>query len=139
MRTDRYEAIDYKQHPVLHEYLTKRYSSHPFDAIIDMVGEDNSILKNSSAYLKLNGMFVFGGNMPLIHGGGTILGMIRWFIGIKIAQTMPLFLGGMSRKCLMHSGKISKEALGKLVSFIEEGKMRPVIDSVIEMDQALQV
>jgi NADPH:quinone reductase-like Zn-dependent oxidoreductase len=96
-------------------------------------------VKNSSAYLKTDGIFVFGGNMPLIHGGGTILDMIRWFIGIKIAQTMPLFLGGMPRKCLMHSGKISKEALDRLVAFIEDGKMRPVVDTVIEMDQVLQV
>ncbi|KEF57614.1 uncharacterized protein A1O9_05532 [Exophiala aquamarina CBS 119918] len=133
-----HEVIDYKQHPVLHEYLSDQYSSRPFDAIIDMVGEDNSNVKNSSAYLKADGIFVFGGNMPLIHGGGTILEMIRWFIGIKIAQTMPLLLGGMPRKCLMHSGKISKEALDKLVVFIEDGRMRPVLDSVVEMDQVLQ-
>lgn len=104
-----------------------------------MVGEDYSILENSSAYLKPDGIFVFGGNMPLIHGGGTVLDMIRWFIGIKIAQTMPLFLGGMPRKCVMHAGKISREALTRLVAFIEDGKMRPVVDSVIEMDEVLQV
>lgn len=133
------QVIDYKRHPVLHSHLADHYSSHPFDAIIDMVGEDNSILKNSSAYLKPDGIFVFGGNMPLIHGGGSILDMIRWFIDIKIAQTMPLFLGGMPRKCLMHTGKISRGALLKLVGSVEEGKMRPVVDSVIDMDQVLQV
>lgn len=39
----------------------------------------------------------------------------------------------------MHTGKISREALLKLVGLIEEGKMRPVVDSVIDMDQVLQV
>lgn len=87
------QVIDYKRHPVLHHHLAEHYSSRPLDAIIDMVGEDNSILKNSSAYLKPEGIFVFGGNMPLIHGGGSVLDMIGWFIAIKIAQTMPLFLG----------------------------------------------
>ena len=133
------QVVDYKKHPVLHEYLAEKYGSMPFDAIIDIVGENNSLLKHSSAYLKSEGAFLVGGNMTLIHGGGTVLDLIRWLIGIRVAQKMPLFLGGMPRTCLFHSGKISKEALEKLVAFIEEGKMKPVKDSVIEFEEVLQV
>ncbi|KAK5062929.1 hypothetical protein LTR84_005005 [Exophiala bonariae] len=133
-----HQIVDYKKHKHLHKYLTENYSLEPFDAIIDMVGEDYSILKNSSPYLKPDGIFIFGGNMPLIHGGGTVLDMIGWFIRIKIAQTMPLFLGGMPRKCVMHAGQISRDALMRLAAFIEDGKMTPVVDSLIEMDQVLQ-
>ena len=77
--------------------------------------------------------------MPLIHGGGGLLEVIRWRLGIMIANRRPLILGGVPRKCIFHSGKIGSEGLQKLVAFIEEGRMRPVVDSVYEMDEVLEV
>ena len=134
-----YQVIDYKKHPVLHEYLAEQYSSNPFDAIIDIVGEDPLLYEKSPAYLSPNGIFLFGGNMPLIHGGGGLLDVIRWQLGIMIAKRRPLILGGVPRKCMFHSGRIERAGLQKLVAFIEEGRMKPVVDSVYEMEEVLKV
>ena len=44
--------------------------------------------------------------MPRIHGGGNILDVVRWLLGIMIAQMTPLILGGVPRKCLLHRGNV---------------------------------
>ena len=77
--------------------------------------------------------------MPLIHGGGGVLDVIRWQLGIMIAKRRPLILGGVPRKCIFHSGRIGRAGLQKLVAFIEEGRIKPVVDSVYEMDEVLKV
>ena len=77
--------------------------------------------------------------MPLVHGGGNVLDVIRWLLGIMIAQRTPLFLGGVPRTCLFHQGNVGRAGLDKLVAMIEKGKMKPVVDSVIEMEEVLKV
>ena len=77
--------------------------------------------------------------MPLVHGGGNVLGVVRWVLGIRIAQWRPLILGGVPRKSLLHTGQIGRAGLEKLVALLEEGGMKPVVDSVIEMEEVLKV
>lgn len=74
-----------------------------------------------------------------MHGGGNALQIICWILGIAIAKRRPVILGGVPRNCAFHSGRVGKEALQTLAHFIAEGKMRPVIDSVYEMDEVLLV
>lgn len=77
--------------------------------------------------------------MPLIHGGGGLLDVIRWQLGIMVAKNRALMLGGVPRKCMFYSGKIGREGLENLVALIEEGRMKPVVDSAYEMDEVLKV
>ncbi|KIX10557.1 uncharacterized protein Z518_01641 [Rhinocladiella mackenziei CBS 650.93] len=80
-------VIDYKQFPVVH------------DAIIDIVGKRPSPLpKKSLTYLNLNVIFIPGGDMPIIHDESGLFDVIRWQIGIKLAQWWPVILGGVPRK-----------------------------------------
>ncbi|EXJ91887.1 hypothetical protein A1O3_00437 [Capronia epimyces CBS 606.96] len=133
-----HEVIDYTKHAVLHSHLAEKYSAKPFDAIIDIVGGDWALYTQSPAYLKPDGIFVFGGNMSIVHGGASFLSVLAWALSIRIASRRPVILGGVPRKCLLHQGQINLESLGKAAGLIAEGKLKPVIDSVYEMEDVLQ-
>lgn len=77
--------------------------------------------------------------MSIIHGGGSILNIIGWLLSITIAKSRPVILGGVPRKCVFHSANMGRESLQKLATFIEEGNMKPVVDSVYDMEQVQQV
>lgn len=51
------------------------------------------------------------------------------------AKRRLLVHGGVPRKCIFHSRKIGRVGLQKVVAFIEEGKMKPVFDSVYETEK----
>lgn len=84
-------------------------------------------------------MFLFLGNMPTVHGGGGICAILRWGISCKIAEIRPTILGGVPRECRLHEGHIGPGDMEKLAAFIDEGKMKPVVDSVYEMEDVLEV
>ncbi|KIX01214.1 uncharacterized protein Z518_08939 [Rhinocladiella mackenziei CBS 650.93] len=134
-----HEVIDYTKCAVLHEYLAQQYGSKRFDAIIDIVGGDWDLYTKSPAYLKPDSTFIFGGNISIVHGGASFVSVVFWLLSIRIASRRPVILGGVPRKCLLHQGKIDRENLLKAAALIEEGKLKPVIDSVYEMEDVLKV
>ncbi|KAK4946527.1 zinc ion binding [Elasticomyces elasticus] len=118
-----HKVIDYTKHPILHEYLAEQYDSEPFDAIIDIVGGDWDLYKKCESYLKPDGVFIFVGDMSMVRGEANILALLRMVV---------------SRRCLLHQGQIDAATLQKAAAYIAEGKVKPVTDSVVEMEDVLK-
>jgi hypothetical protein len=134
-----FQVIDYKLHPNLPAYLAQQYSSKPFDAIIDNVGNDDTLYTRSPSYLHPNGAFLAGGKMSVIHGTGGFLNLFSALFGFALHKFWPVTLGGTPRKYVFHSGNIDAETMAKLPSLVESGDLTGLVDSVFEMDDAIKV
>ncbi|KAI0825077.1 NAD-P-binding protein [Trametes gibbosa] len=116
------EFFDYTKAP-LHEQLTAADVTPKYHVFYETVGLlDTALYVHSAAYLAPGGIFLSVG--PQGSGIGNFA-RFAWNVFLK-----PGFLGGVKRKWkLVGVAAIPKDlqAFGKLV---EEGKVRPVVDSV---------
>lgn len=113
------------------DQLAEAYSTPPFDVILDTVGSQG-LYKASPAFLKPEGPFV---NVGTIDAGSQSGGVWRW---VKNAS-LPAALGGVPRKYIMFSAPLSGKNAESLAKFVEEGKLRIVVDSTFALDDALKV
>jgi NADPH:quinone reductase-like Zn-dependent oxidoreductase len=99
-----------------------------YSLVVDNVGFPADLYKASNAFLTPTGKFV--------QVGGTV----SWADAKSVASRLlvPGFLGGGSRKFELFSIKTSKgvEDLRALAKWINEGKVKPVIDETFEFDDA---
>ncbi|KAK0220344.1 hypothetical protein IW262DRAFT_1556237 [Armillaria fumosa] len=124
------EFIDYTKQP-LHEYLVQNRPSPKFHIILDAVAlKDPSLFTYSPAYLALGGTFVSCGAIQGVHPFSLVL-------KTALAMFWPSWLGGVPRSYrtvrLAHDASVL-EALRQL---LEEGKIKPVVDSVYEFKDML--
>lgn len=77
--------------------------------------------------------------MSIVHGGGGLPSVLGWILSCRVASKRPVMLGGVPRQCLLHQGQINKQSLQKAAALLGEGKVKPVIDSVYEMEDVLKV
>ncbi|NJK37137.1 MAG: zinc-dependent alcohol dehydrogenase family protein [Oscillatoriales cyanobacterium RM2_1_1] len=108
-------TINYRQQPV-EEFVAEHTDGQGFDLVFDTVGNDN--LQNAFKAAKLNGTVVSivslsQQDLTLLHAKGLTLHLVFMLI--------PL-LFGVGRA---HHGEI----LSKLTQIVEEGKIRPLLDS----------
>ena len=78
-----------------------------------MVGNNRDLYYKSPAYLHPDGIFLFGGNMSLIHGERGVLNIIHWVLSIEIAKRWPVILGvcqGNVFSILERSGKADSKS-----------------------------
>jgi NADPH:quinone reductase-like Zn-dependent oxidoreductase len=122
-------VIDYRVHSPLTAYLGEQYSSEPFDAILDTIGIQK-LYTESAAYLKPDGIFVNVGAME---------GIMSFLCSTTKNLLVPKFLGGTPRKFILQQTNPNPERLQYLVRLVEEGKLKVVIDTVFEMEDALKV
>jgi NADPH:quinone reductase-like Zn-dependent oxidoreductase len=116
-------------HSPLSTYLAEKYSSEPFDAILDCVGIQK-VYTDSPSYLKKDGLFV---NVGAMEGLGA-------FIKSSAKNMLvPVFLGGTPRKYVFQQTNPTRERLQYLVGLVKEGKLSVIVDQVFEMEDALQV
>ncbi|KAH7108478.1 zinc-binding dehydrogenase-domain-containing protein [Auriculariales sp. MPI-PUGE-AT-0066] len=104
-----------------------------FHAIIDAVGLMNQTTYIHSAdYLQPNGVFVttFGG--PKGSGFAAVREVLDFVWAMR-----PVFLGGVNRKWKAMLTKHKEQELLQLAQWMEEGKLKPVVDSVFEFDDVL--
>ena len=131
--------IDYKLHSRLHERLAERYSSKPFNLIIDVVGVEDTLYFESPRYLAQEGIFLLGGKMNLIHDGGGLLGILSFLVVLYLRMRWPVVLGGTPRTLLFHSGNITQDSMQHLPELIQNGHLRGVVDSEWAMEDVLKV
>lgn len=124
------EFIDYTKQP-LHEYLVQNPPSPKFHIILDAVAlKDPSLFTYSPAYLAPGGTFASCGAIQGIHPFNLVL-------KTALAMFWPSWLGGVPRSyktvMLAHDASVL-EAIRQL---FEEGKIKPVVDSVYEFKDVL--
>ena len=120
------------------EYLADNYATEPFDIIIDIAGSDEYLCTKSSSYLKPDGTFVFGGKIKATHGSKSFFSIARFAFSAWWQGTMPVILGGSPRRCLFHSGNLTKKALESVADMVENQKLKGLVDSVWEMESAVK-
>lgn len=123
------EVIDYRTvEPSLPAYLKDACRDRPFDAILDCVGVQE-LYQASPAYLKPDGKVICVGAM-----GGV------WAHGKNFCRNtlVPVFLGGTPRKWVFFSHKPSDNTMEQLKHYSDEGKLRCLVDSEYEMENALE-
>ena len=121
-------AIDYTKVSPLHEFLAEEYADRPFDFILDTVG-DQRLYTNSPKYLTQAGIFMNIGDFTL----GTARTMVNWILN----YTWPTWLGGTPRRFVMFSGDPKYGSTGEIVKYLEEGKVKAVVDSSVRFEDAL--
>ena len=110
-------TINYRHQPV-EEFVAEQTDDQGFDVVFDTVGNDN--LQNAFKAAKLNGTVVSivslsQQDLTLLHAKGLTLHLVFMLI--------PM-LFGVGRA---HHGEI----LSKLAQIVDEGKIRPLLDSKI--------
>lgn len=135
----RHKVVDYKAHPVLHEHLITKYSTSPFDAIIDITGADELLYDKSPGYLRPDGIFLLGGKMSVTHGGGGLFNILGFILNFQVKTHWPRFLGGTPRKGTFHSANLVPESIIKTAALVEAGKLTGTVDTEYAMEDAIKV
>jgi NADPH:quinone reductase-like Zn-dependent oxidoreductase len=117
------EVLDYKSADIL-EQLSK--IGPTFDLAVDNVGTPANLYKQSHKFLVPTGKFVQ-------VGLGVSLGSAQQLAGNLL---IPAFLGGGKRKYEFFLTSVVSEDLALLGAWMKEGKIRNVIDSTYEFDDA---
>ncbi|KIJ43183.1 hypothetical protein M422DRAFT_170065 [Sphaerobolus stellatus SS14] len=123
------QIVDYRTNKPLHKYLGLEYEKQPFDAIFDTIGTQDLFIY-SPQYLKPNGTVVNVGNFE-----GPSMTVFRSFIN----TWLPVFLGGIPRNYLMISTTPNGNKAARLGQLVEEGKLRVVVDEIVEFEDVLRV
>lgn len=117
------EVIDYKSADVVKELSTK---GPVFKVVVDNVGSPSNLYKASSAFIEPGGKFVQIGLSPSLGGIGQVASNVL----------RPGFLGGGKAKYQMLMAQPARSDLQQLAEWIKEGKVKGVLDSVFEWDDA---
>lgn len=123
------EVIDYTQHNDLPEHLTTRFSSNPFNTIIDTLGHQSLYLA-SPAYLVPEGNYSSVGIKPPTF---FVPDFLRAVLQMKLNEWWPVsrWLGGVGRRWLGTSMMSpTLEDRQAVVDMLGRGDIRLVRDSV---------
>lgn len=117
------EVLDYKSVDIVAALKEK---GQIFHLAVDNVGTPSNLYKVSHNFLDPHGKFVQVGTsigiLPFLHIGSNML--------------LPGFLGGGKRKYQMIMVKPRPEELAQIGTWMKEGKVRAVIDSVYAFEDA---
>ncbi|KAF2735838.1 reticulon-4-interacting protein 1, mitochondrial precursor [Polyplosphaeria fusca] len=117
------EVIDYKSVNII---KTLQEKGQVFDHTVDNIGSPIDLYHNSHLFLKPSGRFVQVGFQPAFGSVAQLVGdMIR-----------PGFLGGGKRKYTHIMAGPHQDQFRDLGQWMKEGKIRPVVDSVFEFEEA---
>lgn len=117
------EVLDYKSTDIIKQLQEK---GQIFNLAIDNVGSPSNLYRVSHSFLVSDGKYIQ-------VGMGLGLGAFGQLAGNML---LPGFLGGGKRKFQMVIAKPDAEALSQTVLWMKEGKLRAVIDSIFEFDDA---
>ncbi|KAI0797804.1 hypothetical protein C8Q75DRAFT_739747 [Abortiporus biennis] len=125
--------IDYTKEPV-HRALEQNPPEPKFHLILEAVGNiDLPLYTHSEKYLAPGGIFV--SVMPQPDGLFDTPHLFRYYFE---ALLRPTWLGGTNRKWKAVMVKVDKEDLKTIATMVEEGKFRPVVDSVFSFEDTLK-
>ncbi|KAL6709855.1 hypothetical protein ACN47E_000640 [Coniothyrium glycines] len=117
------EVIDYKSQDVVQALREK---GQVFSAVVDNVGSPSNLYKASKAFLKPDAKFVQ-------IGMGLSLGAVAQVSGNML---LPGFLGGGKNSYQMLMAKPSAEVFEQFGKWMQEGKLKGVVDTVFEWEDA---
>lgn len=117
------EVIDYKSTDVAKALVEK---GRVFKLAVDNIGTPANLYKASNDYLVSGGKFVQIGVTPSLGGIKQVGGNMLW----------PGFLGGGKNSYQMLMAKPSADAMRQFSTWMEEGKVKGVVDSVYEWEDA---
>ncbi|KAI0335216.1 NAD-P-binding protein [Cubamyces sp. BRFM 1775] len=124
------EFFDYTKSP-LHEQLAAANKEPKYDVFLEAVGFlDPTLFVKSAAYLAPRGVFISVG--PQGSGLGNYVSF-AWNVFLR-----PSFLGGTKRKWKLVTVKPVHEDLEAFAKLVEEGKVRPLVDSVFAFEDVLK-
>ncbi|KAH9898345.1 NAD-P-binding protein [Cubamyces lactineus] len=124
------EFFDYTKSP-LHEQLAAANKEPKYDVFLEAVGVlDPTLFVKSAAYLVPRGVFISVGPQG---SGLTNYVSFAWNVFLR-----PSFLGGTKRKWKLVTVKPVHEDLEAFAKLVEEGKVRPLVDSVFAFEDALK-
>jgi hypothetical protein len=90
------------------------------------------LYKSSPKYLKAAGPFI---NVGTIQDKSQVGSIWRWATNANL----PAILGGVPRKYIMFSAPLSGDGAKTLATFVEEGKMKIIVDSTFALEDVLKV
>ncbi|KAK0268853.1 zinc ion binding [Friedmanniomyces endolithicus] len=122
------EFIDYRMSNPLPDYLGPNYGNEPFDFVLDCVGLQ-ALYTHSPSYLKPHGAVINVGSME-----GVAATLWNWTTN----TWCPIWLGGIPRQYIMFPTPPTKDDALMLVKMVEEGELKVAVDSVFEMEDAVQ-
>lgn len=122
-------VVDYRAHPVLHEYLAETFGDDPFDFILDTVGVQ-SLYVNSPSYLKRDGVYENVGDFE-----NRIL-LTSWYRFTNL--WWPTILGGTPRRYVTFGGDFYKDICQELEALVAEGKLNATVDREVAFEEAIE-
>ncbi|TDL27567.1 NAD(P)-binding protein [Rickenella mellea] len=127
------EVLDYKASP-LSQQLTTNPPTPKFHVIFDCIGLTSPELYTKSApYLAPNGIFVtVGFNVSSLK---QVPGILRTAVN---AFLIPAWLGGVKPKWKVFVVTNRKERLDDIRKLVQDGTVKPVVDSTYEFEDALK-
>lgn len=117
------EVIDYKTQDVLQ---TLKASSAKFDHVVDNVGDNQPLYFRAHEYCKPTAKY-------LVVGGSPTLAFLSFSLK---ARLLPSFLGGGKLPFLTMFAVIKTKDLAQIGQWMKEGKVKTVVDSKYELEQA---
>ncbi|KAL1801270.1 hypothetical protein ACET3X_001612 [Alternaria dauci] len=117
------EVIDYKTSDIIDTLSSK---GQVFSLVVDNVGTPPNLYKAASTFLTPDGKFIQ-------IGAGTSLSSIKT---VGVNMLLPSFLGGGKNSYQMMMAKPSADALRQLGEWMKEGKLKGVVDTVFDWEDA---
>ncbi|CAG5141560.1 uncharacterized protein ALTATR162_LOCUS967 [Alternaria atra] len=117
------EVIDYKTTDIIDNLSSK---GQIFSLVVDNVGTPPNLYKAASAFLTPTGKFIQ-------IGSAMSIGSIKT---VGSNMLLPSFLGGGKNSYQMLMAKPSADALRQLGEWMKEGKVKAVVDTVFDWDDA---
>ena len=131
------QTVDYTKHKSLPAYMIEHHSNLPFDAIFDIVHSEG-LYTSSPAYLTESGKFLLLGGLKIAKNL-NLSGLLGWLFGAFVSQYRPRLLGGTPRQYQIFTSPFNQKDAEHLLGLVEAGKVRAVIDSRWNFDQAHEV
>jgi NADPH:quinone reductase-like Zn-dependent oxidoreductase len=117
------DVIDYWTTNVSEELKSRGMQ---FALVVDNVGEPFDLYKAADQFLKEDGKYVQVGVPVSLNGVHSLLSRIYW----------PTLLGGGKRKLELAQAINNKDDFEQIGQWMKEGKVRAVIDSTFELEDA---
>ena len=129
------QVIDYEAQAPVHRYLATHYSNTRFNSIIDAYGIQD-LYSHCADYLSPGKPFVTVG---VAFEEYTVSGMLYAAFLMLKNRLWPSVLGGVPREYANVTVIANLELVEKLRQLVEEGKIKVVVDSCWDMEDALKV
>jgi NADPH:quinone reductase-like Zn-dependent oxidoreductase len=118
-------VVDYKKENVIEALIASR---HKFDHVVDNVGGNKELYWRCHEYMQPGSVYVMvGGDLSLARVADTMK-----------RKVLPSFLGGMRGNMVGFWPESKPDDLEQIVVWMNEGKVRSVIDTKFSFEQATE-